>query len=68
MQEAYETHEAKLQRNVKRQLSNSSEIYSTMAKKHICSILSKNILLENDKRVRTPFKYICYITCFYLFE
>ncbi|KAK1407091.1 hypothetical protein QVD17_38702 [Tagetes erecta] len=48
-QESYETHEARSHRNVKRKLCKSSEIYSTMAKKDILSILSKNILLQNDK-------------------
>ncbi|KAM0037024.1 putative protein kinase RLK-Pelle-LRR-I-1 family [Helianthus debilis subsp. tardiflorus] len=50
-QEAYEIWEAKLPRNYKEilPLSKSPEIYSTMAKKDIYSILSEGILLQDDK-------------------
>ncbi|KAM0008196.1 putative protein kinase RLK-Pelle-WAK-LRK10L-1 family [Helianthus debilis subsp. tardiflorus] len=51
-QEASEIWEAKLPRNYKDilQFSKSPETYSTMAKKDIYNILSKGILLQDDKR------------------
>ncbi|XP_076924016.1 putative serine/threonine-protein kinase PBL28 [Bidens hawaiensis] len=50
-QESYEIWEAKLPRNYKEilQFSKSPEIYTTMVKKDIHDILSKGILLKDDK-------------------
>ncbi|KAJ0942036.1 putative protein kinase RLK-Pelle-CrRLK1L-1 family [Helianthus annuus] len=59
-QEAYEILEgSRLQSNYKAILgfSESREIYSAMAKRYINDILSKGILLEEDKRVRNSFSY-----------
>ncbi|KAI7736677.1 hypothetical protein M8C21_017297 [Ambrosia artemisiifolia] len=49
-QKAYEIRKATMHRNKEEILSNSRENHSTMAKKDIYNILSKGILLEDDKR------------------
>ncbi|KAK1411069.1 hypothetical protein QVD17_37613 [Tagetes erecta] len=49
-QEAYETPESKFRSNEKDIPSTSRKINSAMAKKEICDILSKRLLLEDDKQ------------------
>jgi len=69
MQEAYETRKAKLDRTYEemvREFSRSPEIYSTMRKKDIYNILSKGILLEDDKLVLKASSYkLCKLEILY---